>query len=953
MTSEPSSRAIPAVIAGRYRVVAQLGGGGMGIVYKAIDTKLDRAVAIKAIHDRRLLERDAARRLRAEALAAASLDHPYICKVYELLEEDDETMLVMELVEGETMAALLRRGTPPLAQTLQLCREIAEGLAAAHARGLVHRDVKPSNVIITPHGHVKLLDFGLARTDTAAPAAGATRTAAAATSAYAGTPSYMAPEQAAGQPITSRADLFSLGVILFECLTGQLPFEGTSGYDYVRHLLSDNPRPLWRLAPHAPADLVRMVERCLEKTPAARIESASEIVTTLQQLSESLTRSSVDVRTVRDVRRRRHSRLIALGIAGVAAVVALAIYATRPGDLTSVLRASRPFVSWPSEEFDSRISPNGEWMSFLSTRGAVTQLFLQRLDGGDARAVTLPAGRALSQLWSPDGRELACVIVQNDRAMLNVVPAFFGGSPRLQIPIEAPTLRVRLLRWIDNAVYLQIGEPAQDLTRVDLDAGRTTSVLAPWRLEGAFRDFDIRPDGRDVVYVRSSDGRDDLWVARLDGTGATRLTDDAFFERAPLWRGDGETIVYRSNRGGQIDLWEIDPRSRRAWALTSGQAHEQPESTSADGRRLTFQQSTDDAKLWVVDIETRRTWQLTAGTLNDSAPTLSADDARVVFQRNQATSSSNVLMVDATLHVTDLAPGAIQQDARKVADGFGAVLSPDAALVAYQQRQDQTAHVTLLVSDLLTGRTVEVTRRSLLPVFSPVPIEWIEQVFAWSPDGSALYYADYAERPALKRVRPATPDAAVVLATAEPGEFIRDVRPSADGRSVAFIVWRVGPPSAAVRVVDLDTGAVRTVATLPSASVYARGWTRGDAGLVLVRVAERAEELGVSTIEILIAPRATGNLDIVGRIEHALVGTTKLDPARGVLFLTRSIDGVHNVHAYSLATRSSRQVTENTVPGVSFSGIRPTRSGGLVVVRDARVRDIWLSDIGPPEGSGR
>ena len=146
---DPSPRPLPDVIAGRYRIVSRLGVGGMGIVYKAIDLQLNRPVAVKALEDRRLMLPGAASKLRAEALVAASFDHPYVCKVYELAETPTETFMIMEFVEGETLSSLLKRGVPPLLQSLQFAREIAEGLASAHARGLVHRDVKPANVMVT------------------------------------------------------------------------------------------------------------------------------------------------------------------------------------------------------------------------------------------------------------------------------------------------------------------------------------------------------------------------------------------------------------------------------------------------------------------------------------------------------------------------------------------------------------------------------------------------------------------------------------------------------------------------------------------------------------------------------------------------------------------------------------------------------------------------------------
>jgi serine/threonine protein kinase len=257
---------------GRYHVISRVGAGGMGVVYKAMDTRLNRAVAIKAILSGPGRVAETTARLRKEAKAAASLDHPYICRVYELIETGSEQLIVMEFVDGETLSAILSRGIPPLALTIQLGIEIAEGLANAHEHGLVHRDLKPANVMVTPHGHIKLLDFGLARTDWSSSPSAETQTQSSAPphDAFAGTPRYMAPEQAEGRPVTAQTDVFSLGVLLFECVTGKLPFTGANRYEYVYHLRSDPPTPVRKLAPNTPEDLARLIDACLHRTPANR-----------------------------------------------------------------------------------------------------------------------------------------------------------------------------------------------------------------------------------------------------------------------------------------------------------------------------------------------------------------------------------------------------------------------------------------------------------------------------------------------------------------------------------------------------------------------------------------------------------------------------------------------------------------------------------------------------------
>jgi serine/threonine protein kinase len=261
----------------------------MGVVHKAIDTRLNRPVAIKTIPEGSGLDTAAVLKLRAEAQAAASLDHPYICKIYELLDTNDGTLIVMEFVEGETLAwTLLRDGSLPYTDVLRYGAEIAEGLAAAHARGIVHRDVKPANVIVTPHGHVKLLDFGLARVAERPSGMTTTEAGQTHTRTAAGTPIHMAPEQALGQRIDGRADLFSLGVLMFECITGQLPFQGPTRDAYMQDLLRGRPRSLKQLAPAVPEEACEVVHACLAPDPEHRPESAPVVAQQLRSISDRL-----------------------------------------------------------------------------------------------------------------------------------------------------------------------------------------------------------------------------------------------------------------------------------------------------------------------------------------------------------------------------------------------------------------------------------------------------------------------------------------------------------------------------------------------------------------------------------------------------------------------------------------------------------------------------------------
>lgn len=947
------SRSLPDLIGGRYRIVSRLGVGGMGVVYKATDTQLRRSVAIKALEERRLQLPGAHTRLRTEALAAASLDHPYICKVYELLETTTETFIVMEYVEGETLSSMLKRGVLPLLKTLQLGREVAEGLANAHARGLVHRDVKPGNIMVTTHGHVKLLDFGVAGADVESTAKDETRTLSPQLTVHAGTPQYMAPEQAAGNPITARADLFSLGVVLYECLTGHLPFSGTTTFDYVRHVMQSPPKRLDKVAPDTPADLVDLIDRMLEKTPADRPESADAVVARLRQLEDSLTAPTGSIRTAQQVRASRRWKLAAFAALAVAAVASTWRIIWPAAESENVPGQLRPFVTTSAVESGSRISPDGEWLSFLSKAAGVTRIMVQRVDGGEARALTLGAGLPLSQVWAPDGKQIAVLSELDEKPVLQVYPAFFGGEPVLTVPL-VDAVRVSLLRWIDRDIYFETAsQSATGITirRISLDSPATIAAISDsWKLEGTLHHADIRPDGRAAVIAVSRNSQEDLWTLNIDGTSLKQITADAPFDRHPHWIGQGDRVVFQSNRGGQIDLWQLDTRTGTPAPLTSSEADEIPEGTSLDGRTVAFRQLIKDANLWQIGGSTQ---QLTEDSLSDYSPVLAGDGRTVAFQRSQPTPSSGYTILDAKIFIAPF-DGGPATSARAIADAFAPDLSHEGRWLAYLQASKPPPRAALTVRDLRTGTTIEVSRSMSPPslTLSPRPVDWASRTTAWSRTGDELFFVDWPDAMVIRRHRatasPPATDPPFAKTSASDG-YIRDLYVSDAGRpgyvtaaTGKLVVHEFDPAADVVRVLASFTGTERGL------GIAGRGWL-GRQFVVLRTI--RSHEDGTGDLEILLTT-GTGTVKVAGTVTKAFSSTVRLHPGERALYLTRSEKGADNVFLFSLATGNLTQVTQNALPGVRFSAFQPAGSRGVVGVREERREDIWLIQQPAPSRTG-
>ena len=273
---------------GRYELVAELGRGGMGVVYKARDSELGRYVALKSLPAERSLDPERRRRFLAEARAASALSHPNIVTVHDLLSLDGEEWIVLELVEGETLAERIRPGGLPLSQALGWAATIAEALAAAHQAGIVHRDLKPGNVMVDRHGRLRVLDFGLAKLLLPETVSGHEPTQSelpmTRAGALLGTLEYMSPEQALGKPVDARSDIFSLGAVFYELLTGRRPFAGESAAAKIHAVVYEEPEPLASLRPELPAPVAAIVARALAKDPDERFATMAELAAALRRI---------------------------------------------------------------------------------------------------------------------------------------------------------------------------------------------------------------------------------------------------------------------------------------------------------------------------------------------------------------------------------------------------------------------------------------------------------------------------------------------------------------------------------------------------------------------------------------------------------------------------------------------------------------------------------------------
>ena len=395
-----------------YKILEKLGEGGMGVVYKARDTHLDRFAAIKMLPTEQVADPERKRRFIQEAKAASALNHPSIITIYDIDQTEGVDFIAMEYVAGKTLDDMIPRKGMRLSLALKYAVQIADALARAHGAGIIHRDLKPSNVMVDEHGLVKVLDFGLAKlTEASGPEAetAATRTGE---GTVLGTAAYMSPEQAEGKRIDARSDIFSFGSALYEMLTGQRAFRGDTRASTIASILREKPKPISQVAEGLPRDAEKIVRRCLRKDPEHRFQTMADLRVALEELKEESDSGALEIAGVAKTK-PRHRLIWACGVAAAMTIAAVGIwfFRFRP-EAPQVPLVAVPLTSYPGVEWFPSFSPDGTQVAFSwcpegFTIGENCDIYVKQIGMEPPSRLTDTPALEFNPSWSPDGRFIA------------------------------------------------------------------------------------------------------------------------------------------------------------------------------------------------------------------------------------------------------------------------------------------------------------------------------------------------------------------------------------------------------------------------------------------------------------------------------------------------------------------------------------------------------------------
>jgi serine/threonine protein kinase/Tol biopolymer transport system component len=584
---------------GHYRILEHIGGGGMGVVYKAEDLHLSRTVALKFLPPELIRDPEAKARFLQEARTASGLDHPNICTIHDVGEtEDGRLYLAMPHYEGEILRRKIERGPLPIDEATDIAQQIARGLAKAHRGGIIHRDIKPANLMVTSDGVVKILDFGLAKL---AGSAAITRTGSSL-----GTPAYMSPEQARGDEVDHRADLWSLGVVLYEMVAGRRPFRGEHESAVLYALLNEEPRPLTQERPDAPPELEHIVEGLLAKNPADRYPTVEGPLADLKALRDETMTTTVRTLGGRRAPGRLRLWMWAAGLGLVAVLAAAALYVSR-GDRGAERQAAtaasfiRLTYQEGSESFPS-LSPDGNFLLYVKSTGGNADIYLQRVGGGNPVNLTHDSPADDTQpAFSPDGRQIA-FRSEREGGGLFVMGATgesarrlteFGFNPAWspdgrEIAFATEGVAGPAVRRLDS--HLWIVNVASGQTR---PLGTGDAVQPSWS-----------PHGQRIAYWGvPRGGARVLWTIPAAGGQPVQVTHDKSVDWDPVWSPDGRYLYFVSDRSGSMNIWRVamDEASGRTSgdpeAVTSSSQSLGLLSLSREGRQIAYASNEDKANL--------------------------------------------------------------------------------------------------------------------------------------------------------------------------------------------------------------------------------------------------------------------------------------------------------------------------------------------------------------------
>ncbi|HMQ02873.1 MAG TPA: protein kinase [Pyrinomonadaceae bacterium] len=936
-----------------YHLIRLLGRGGMAEVYLAEDERLDRSVAIKFLNSEFRKDPERMRRFHQEARAASALAHPNILVIHDIGETDGVQYIVSEFIEGETITTKISRGKIPLVEAVEIAIQVASALAASHKAGIVHRDIKPDNVMVRNDGTAKVLDFGLAKethrdvTDSYEFDAKTLDRVSTSPGLILGTPQYMSPEQARGNRLDARSDIFSLGIILFEMVTGRPPFTGESTADTIAAILTQEPRRVEEFVHDPPLALIRIIGKALRKDKSERYGTMEHLLSDLHDLRRELTNASfpggITGGTVaRDTEHntiasrvtqrlmRKNNLIAAVSIAALAIGVWWIYSLVRP-EASSTGGAFRTVAvsSWSSGARElgvvASFSPDAKLVAYAATVTGATEIWVKPVGGGEQVPVTKNGYQNHYPVWSPNGQEIAFFSSRvSDRGIWK---ASFLGGPQTQV-YGGIRDSIRIVLWgKDGRIYFQEGGEIFSVGERSGDLVQTTDFAAegikPWKIE-------LSADAKYVAYSQLEGGTWKLKAKPLGGSDAVELaTSDRQIDYFS-WLPDSSEIVFSRVADGFYQLFSIPAKGGTPVQISSGTADLQVQDVSTDGSSILFGTVAETSDLWIADTDGKGESVFANDVVSEYWADVSPDGKNVAFQ--------SVKYADRPYNGSlSVRPVGGEQQMVASESGFLPTWSNNGEWIAFFRRSaDGFAIWRVRAHGAGTFKIAE--GEIFTPSYMPTPYLVIgTNHISWSPDDRSIAFTMQVDK--LSNIWATDVDGQnkrPLSANAEPGTTCLSPIWTRDGKSVVYIRQRaantVGEQKRmSVRVIETATGKERTVF---ETNTYFRplGLDADGQNFIISQLSD-PDDLSVNPkgIDVFAISLSAGDAKKLNTLENAYFHNIHLSrDARSLGYVSRK-DDVTTLWTVPLTGGTPRRLTSENDPKVLFSRLAWSPDGKSIV----------------------
>ncbi len=923
---------------GHFEVIAQLGAGAMGDVYLAVDTRLKRQIALKLLPARFTQDLRRLRRFELEACAASALNHPNIITVYETGTDGDHHFIAAEFVAGQTLRDRLTEGSLPHTESISIASQIASALEAAHNAGIVHRDIKPENIMLRPDGTVKVLDFGIAKLVRTNPALESN--APSALSRFTeegmviGTPGYMSPEQARGLEVDARTDVFSLGAVFYEMISGSAPFRGSTKADVIAALLEREPDSLRLCAPNAPVGLDVLVARALAKDLEQRYQSAGTLLADLRTIEsgEGKNLTPFPAKPVRSL----WARLPQFVWAGVIlACVLVAIYLTwhftrRTNEVnvwkdSSKLRFTTPFstrlglfgdLSLPS------FTADGKRIAFSSSADGHSHLSVKDLGSGEEINLTDKLGKAEDPLWSPDGAKLAFISERDGRREICTMK--FTQTER-DVPAKLREVKLdnnfplRLLAWQPTSqgerIYYQYGQHLFSLNPKSGQSEQLTSFDAPDTQASKLR---LSPNGDRLLYIESRDNSNYIILKPLKGKPEV-LLQSAEPIRSLSWFPDEQRIAFISRRNDIFQIHTLHINTHLVDHITFGNEDYHSVTVAPTGTAILAVSSRANSNIFAWDFSTGGEIEHTSEIGLQIRPESSPDGKSLLFQV-----VNNLNWARQDIYTKAITPGS---PPLKLSSGsINARWSPNGQNVAFI-KSEGTRHE--LWSVTARGSDQRQLATEIVPAtFQHTPYIARLNDYAWSPDGSRIAYN--SRKSGASNLWIVTLEDASNLSLTnnlDPNVNLQSPSWSPDGKKLAYLkVSKSADQKFSTRSIWLNEAGKEKLLFQRQVPLQIIGWANSGREL-LVSANESQDWESPQNGEVFILDLDRSNYKLLLKVTSVYPPTLKLARDWQSLVMVSRKQGRDNLELISLKSRALKTLTHNTDPAVFYSSPTWTADG--------------------------